>query len=64
MEELVQARYLIHRQIRVSKGEGVMRMERSNLSTEAIEASFQEKLLTVFNKARTDNGHTWVRRES
>ena len=41
-----------------------MRMERSNLSTEAIEASFQEKLLTVFNKARTDNGHTWVRRES
>ena len=40
------------------------RMERGDPSTEAVEASFQEKLLAKFLLARTDNGHTWVRRES
>ena len=64
MEEPEQARYLVCRKMRILKGEGVTRMERGNPSTEAVEASFQEKLLTEFLLARTDNGHTWVRRES
>ena len=39
-------------------------MERSDASTEEGEASFQEKLLAVRLRTRTENGHTWVRRES
>ena len=39
-------------------------MERSDASTEETEASFQEKLLAKRPETRTDNGHTWVRRES
>ena len=44
--------------------EDVKRMERRESSTEEHEASFQEKLLAVNLSTRTDNGHTWVRRES
>ena len=43
---------------------GVKRMEHSDVSTEETEASFQEKLLAVKLRTRTENGHTWVRRES
>ena len=42
----------------------VKRMERSDSSTEEDEASFQEKVLAKRVCTRTENGHTWVRRES
>ena len=44
--------------------EDVKRMESSDTSTEEHEANFQEKLLAKRLRTRTDNGHTWVRRES
>ena len=48
----------------LSKREDVMRMERSDASTEEDDASFQEKLLAKRTRTRTENGHTWERRES
>lgn len=63
MEELEQARYLIDRENRLSKGEGVRRTE-SYGKYGRMWSCFQEKLLARLNKARTENGHTWARRES
>ena len=37
---------------------------KAQASTEDAEAGFQEKLLAYSMSARTENGHTWVRRES
>ena len=47
------------------KREDVKRMEHREVSTEGNEASFQEKLLAKESEnTRTENGHTWERRES
>lgn len=48
MEEPEQAGYLVCRKMRIPQGEDVKRMERGDPSTEAVEASFQEKLLANF----------------
>ena len=48
----------------LSEIQDVKRMERSDSSTEGDEVSFQEKVLAKNLCTRTENGHTWVRRES
>ena len=63
MEELVQAEQP-GREKDLSERQDVKRMERSDSSTEGDEVSFQEKVLAKNLCTRTENGHTWVRRES
>ena len=63
LEELVQARYRDGRQIHHPKREGVKRTE-SYGEYGRQWRNFQEKFLTKVYMARTENGHTWVRRES
>ena len=39
-------------------------IRKATATTEKLRAGFQEKLLAQHTSARTENGHTWARRES